>query len=70
MARRNLELIAPELSPDERERRVGEILRATGSNAMETLRVWTRPRAAQPGAGSRACMAGNCSRTRWPRAAG
>lgn len=46
VARRNLELIAPELSPDERERRVGEILRATGSNTMETLRVWTSSRAA------------------------
>ena len=45
VARRNLELIAPELSAAEREARVGEILRATGSNAMETLRVWTRSRA-------------------------
>lgn len=46
VARRNLELIAPELSADERERRVGEILRATGRNTMETLRVWTSSRAA------------------------
>ena len=46
VARRNLELIAPELSADERERRVGEILRATGSNTLETLRVWTSSRAA------------------------
>jgi KDO2-lipid IV(A) lauroyltransferase len=46
VARRNLELIAPELSVDEREVRVGEILRATGSNSMETLRVWTHSRAA------------------------
>jgi KDO2-lipid IV(A) lauroyltransferase len=46
VARRNLELVAPELSAAERERRVGEVLRATGSNAMETLRVWTHSRAA------------------------
>ncbi len=46
VARRNLELIAPELSAVEREVRVGEILRATGSNTMETLRVWTSSRAA------------------------
>jgi KDO2-lipid IV(A) lauroyltransferase len=45
VARRNLELIAPELSTEEREKRVGEILRSTGSNALETLRVWTRSRA-------------------------
>jgi KDO2-lipid IV(A) lauroyltransferase len=45
VARRNLELIAPELTPAQREVRVGEILRATGSNALETLRVWTRSRA-------------------------
>jgi KDO2-lipid IV(A) lauroyltransferase len=44
VARRNLEIIAPELSTAEREARVGEILRATGRNAMETLRVWTRSR--------------------------
>lgn len=46
VARRNLELIAPELSAAQREQRVGEILRATGRNAAETLRVWTRSRAA------------------------
>ena len=46
VARRNLELIAPELSAAEREIRVGEILRATGGNALETLRVWTHSRAA------------------------
>jgi KDO2-lipid IV(A) lauroyltransferase len=46
VARRNLELIAPELTPVEREARVGEILQATGSNALETLRVWTHSRAA------------------------
>lgn len=44
VARRNLEIIEPQLTPAERERRVGEILRATGSNAIETLRIWTQPR--------------------------
>jgi KDO2-lipid IV(A) lauroyltransferase len=44
VARRNLELIAPELSVAERELQVAEILKATGSNGMETLRVWTRSR--------------------------
>jgi len=46
VARRNLELIAPELSVTERERRVGDILRSTGRNSLETLRVWTRSRRA------------------------
>ena len=46
VARRNLEIIAPELDAAERERRVGALLRATGRNLLETLRVWTRPRAA------------------------
>ena len=46
VTRRNLELIAPELTPAEREARVAEILQATGSNALETLRVWTHSRAA------------------------
>jgi KDO2-lipid IV(A) lauroyltransferase len=45
VARRNLELIEPSLTPAEREREVSRILRAAGSNAMETLRIWTRPRA-------------------------
>lgn len=45
VARRNLEIIAPALSPAGREAEVRRILRATGTNAMETLRVWTRPRA-------------------------
>src|SRR6185503_11009980 len=44
VARRNLEIIAPELSAAERERRVDLILRNTGRNGMETLRVWTRSR--------------------------
>ncbi|KFN44055.1 lauroyl acyltransferase [Arenimonas oryziterrae] len=46
VARRNLEIIAPALSMEERERQVGAILRATGRNLLETLRVWTRSRAA------------------------
>jgi KDO2-lipid IV(A) lauroyltransferase len=46
VARRNLEIIAPQLSASDREEGVGEILRATGRNAMETLRVWTRSRRA------------------------
>lgn len=46
VARRNLELIAPELSAAERELQVGKILCATGGNTMETLRVWTNSRAA------------------------
>ena len=44
VARRNLELIAPEFTTAQRETRVGEILRATGRNALETLRVWTNSR--------------------------
>lgn len=44
VARRNLELIAPELDPTAREALVGEILRATGRNLLETLRVWTHKR--------------------------
>lgn len=44
VARRNLELIAPELDPAAREALVGEILRATGRNLLETLRVWTHKR--------------------------
>jgi KDO2-lipid IV(A) lauroyltransferase len=46
VARRNLEIIAPELTAAERERRVGAILRSTGRNSLETLRVWTRSRRA------------------------
>jgi KDO2-lipid IV(A) lauroyltransferase len=46
VARRNLEIIAPELSASEREQQVGAILRATGRNALETLRIWTGSRAA------------------------
>jgi KDO2-lipid IV(A) lauroyltransferase len=46
VARRNLELIHPEWTDAQRELEVGRILRATGRNFVETLRVWTRPRAA------------------------
>jgi KDO2-lipid IV(A) lauroyltransferase len=46
IARRNMELIHPEWSAAQREALVGEILRATGRNLLETLRVWTRSRAA------------------------
>ena len=45
VARRNLEIIAPALAPGAREDQVRAILRATGRNLMETLRVWTRSRA-------------------------
>lgn len=45
VARRNLELVLPGLSAAEREQAVLEVLRQTGRNALETLRVWTRPRA-------------------------
>lgn len=43
-ARRNLELIDT-VADSDREARVRAILRATGRNALETLRIWTRPRA-------------------------
>jgi KDO2-lipid IV(A) lauroyltransferase len=45
IALRNLELIAPELPVPDRQRLALDILRATGANALETLRVWTRGRA-------------------------
>ena len=45
IAARNLELIAPTMPAPERDRLALDILRATGANAMETLRVWTRGRA-------------------------
>ena len=45
VARRNLEIIQPGLTNEQRELEVDRILRVTGSNAMETLRIWTRPRA-------------------------
>ncbi len=46
VARRNLELIHPDWTAAQREVEVGRILRATGRNFVETLRVWTRSRAA------------------------
>ncbi len=45
VARRNLEIIQPDWTPQQREAEVDRILRATGSNALETIRIWTRPRA-------------------------
>jgi len=45
VARRNLEIIRPDWTPEQREAEVDRILRATGSNALETIRIWTRPRA-------------------------
>lgn len=45
VARRNFEMVMPGQSSVEREALVAEILRNTGINAIETLRVWTRPRA-------------------------
>ncbi|HSD17517.1 MAG TPA: lauroyl acyltransferase [Thermomonas sp.] len=43
VARRNLELIRPDLDAAGRERLLGEILRTTARQAFETLRLWTRP---------------------------
>ncbi len=45
VARRNLELIRPDLGPAAREAMLGEILRTTARQAFETLRLWTRPAA-------------------------
>jgi KDO2-lipid IV(A) lauroyltransferase len=44
VARRNLELVEPGWTRERREQEVGRILRATGRNFVETLRVWTRRR--------------------------
>ncbi len=44
IARRNLELIAPALSASERDAAIAAILRATARAAIESLRIWTRPR--------------------------
>ncbi|KFN49901.1 hypothetical protein [Arenimonas composti] len=44
VARRNLELVMPQLSSDEREALVREVMQQTGRNAIESLRIWTRPR--------------------------
>ena len=43
VARRNLELIRPDLTPAAREALLGQILRTTARQALETLRLWTRP---------------------------
>jgi KDO2-lipid IV(A) lauroyltransferase len=42
VARRNLEMIAPELDASRREALLREVLCETGRNGFETLRVWTR----------------------------
>ena len=46
VAGRNLEMACPELSPAQREALQREILRTTARQAFETLRLWTRPHAA------------------------
>ena len=43
VARRNLELIRPDLDAAARERLVRDIVRTTARQAFETLRLWTRP---------------------------
>jgi len=43
VARRNLELAFPQLSPGEREALHRRILRTTARQALETLKLWTRP---------------------------
>ena len=45
VARRNLELIRPELDAAARETLLVDILRTTTRQAFETLRLWTRPAA-------------------------
>lgn len=44
VTRRNLELAFPELGPDQRTALHREVLRSTALQALETLRLWTRPR--------------------------
>ncbi len=46
VARRNLELLGEPTDPAGRDHALRGILRQTGRNAFETLRIWTRPRAA------------------------
>ncbi|MBB5015414.1 lauroyl acyltransferase [Rehaibacterium terrae] len=43
VARRNIELLHPELDPAGRDSRVAAILRGTGRQIFETLRFWTHP---------------------------
>ncbi len=45
VARRNLELLGEPADAPGRDQALGRILRQTGRNAFETLRIWTRPRA-------------------------
>ena len=45
VARRNLELVRPDLAAAAREALLREILRTTSRQAFETLRLWTRPAA-------------------------
>ena len=45
VARRNLELIHPEMPATEREALHAAILRTTARQVLETLRLWTRPHA-------------------------
>lgn len=44
VARRNLQLINPDDSPQQREQKVKGILESSGQTLFETLAVWTRPR--------------------------
>lgn len=44
VARRNMQLIHPNDSPQQREQRVRGILESSGQTLFETLAVWTRPR--------------------------
>lgn len=46
VARRNLELIAPDLLPGERSLLVRAVLRNTARQALQTLRFWSHPHAA------------------------
>ena len=45
VALRNLELALPELDPAARDALHREVMRTTGRQAIETLRLWTRPHA-------------------------
>jgi len=46
VVRRNLELAFPGMPPAQRERLHGRVLSTTARQALETLRLWTRPHAA------------------------
>jgi KDO2-lipid IV(A) lauroyltransferase len=45
VARRNLQLVYPEMLPSQRDELHARILRSTARQALETLRFWTRPHA-------------------------